>query len=99
LALHRGRKNRQRLDIIEDILIAALDGEVKTHITNKTNLTHTTTELYLEDLMAADLIEAVGEKKWGAMYRTTQKGVRFLSTIRAMRELLGESPGRHTDKG
>ncbi len=56
----------------------------------KANLSHRVTGDYLAHLTRTGLIEVRAESERGATYMTTRKGARFLSSFRAMKNLLDE---------
>ncbi|MFP4424081.1 MAG: winged helix-turn-helix domain-containing protein [Candidatus Woesearchaeota archaeon] len=81
-------KKRSRTDIIYDMLLAIQrkGGYIKpTHLMYKANLSHKQMSLYLDDLLAKQVIERVKEKK-NEYITLTEKGSHFLNKIREMRE-------------
>lgn len=68
------------------ILETANGGTKKTRIMYKANLCYSQLKMYLSDLVANELLEYVpGEQ----IYKTTDKGMRFLNTVNQMGLLVG----------
>jgi predicted transcriptional regulator len=85
------RFNRSRNDIISDILEVASGGGIatKTGIMFKTFLSHAQMKNYLTYLTQHDLIEYdVGAQ----IYKTTEKGLRFLDTYGQMDDMIKDGP-------
>ena len=81
------RKRRDRLFIMAEILEIAREGVLKTQIMYRANLSFAQLNEYLSLLLDLNLLEAVKitEK---TMYKTTDKGLRYLQSYREIRELL-----------
>ncbi len=71
-------KNRSKLDIIYDILVSATGGVKKTHIMSSANLSSEQTNFYFNTLLHHSLLDAEKDPDDNTVYRTTQKGVKFL---------------------
>ena len=85
------RFNRSRDDIISDILEVASGGGIATKmgIMYKTFLSHAQMKNYLTYLTQHDLIEYdVGAQ----IYKTTEKGLRFLDTYGQMDDMIKDGP-------
>ena len=85
------RFNRSRDDIISDILEVASGGGIATKmgIMYKTFLSHAQMKNYLTYLTQHDLIEYdVGAQ----IYKTTEKGLRFLDTYCHMDDMIKDGP-------
>jgi predicted transcriptional regulator len=85
------RFNRSRDDIISDILEVASVGGIATKmgIMYKTFLSHAQMKNYLTYLTQHDLIEYdVGAQ----IYKTTEKGLRFLDTYGQMDDMIKDGP-------
>jgi predicted transcriptional regulator len=83
--------NRSRDDIISDILEVASGGGIATKmgIMYKTFLSHAQMKNYLTYLTQHDLIEYdVGAQ----IYKTTEKGLRFLDTYGQMDDMIKDGP-------
>jgi len=65
--------NRDKYNILVDILAQSLYGTKKTHILFKCNLSHRQLTKYLNDLQRKHMIE-----QEELLWRTTEKGVDFL---------------------
>ena len=79
---------REKLDIIRDILEAIRDkgGTIKpTHLLYKSNLSHDSMKRYVSDLMEREMVEEVELKK-NKRYSITDKGLKFLSDYKQIKE-------------
>lgn len=73
-------RNRSRPDIIAIILESANGGITKTKLLNRANLTSGQFRQYLEVLITKKLVvQLADEEKRHLAYRTTEKGIRYLS--------------------
>ncbi|MHB1908918.1 MAG: winged helix-turn-helix domain-containing protein [Nitrososphaerales archaeon] len=81
-------KNRNRLGIVANILTIAKTGALKTHLMYKANLSYTMLRDYLKFLRDNDLLsESHYPEDKVTLYRTTEKGNRFLESYLALRDL------------
>jgi predicted transcriptional regulator len=71
-------KNRSKLDIIYDILVSATGGVKKTHIMSRANLSSEQMNFYFNTLLHHSLLDAEKGPDNNLVYRTTQKGIRFI---------------------
>jgi len=78
----RFRERRDKLEIIADILLAAMKETKKTAIARKVNLNFQRVEKYLSYLEERGLIEYTSNG-----YKTTEKGKEFLHDYKKMKEL------------
>ncbi|MGH2639624.1 MAG: winged helix-turn-helix domain-containing protein [Rhabdochlamydiaceae bacterium] len=81
-------KNRNRLGIVANILTVAKTGAMKTHLMYRANLSYTMLRDYLKFLMDNELLGASNypdEKV--TLYKTTEKGTKFLESYMALKEL------------
>jgi len=79
------RKNRNRLEITQDILEIARDGVRKTRIMHTANLSFKLLQKYVNALVRAGLLKVrEGEKK--KTYKTSEKGLQFLREFEALEE-------------
>jgi predicted transcriptional regulator len=79
-------KKRERIKIIEDILLSILqkNGEIKpTHLMYKSNLSHTQMKSYLEELIENSLVEKIHKKSYEYII-ITDKGREFLTKLKEM---------------
>ncbi len=72
------------------MLSAAVSAERKTHIMYKANLNYAVVKECLESLIAAGLIEKV-QGEGATVYKTTPKGLDFLSDFNALKAYLAEA--------
>jgi predicted transcriptional regulator len=80
-------KKRERLDIIEDILLSiqSKNGEIKpTHLMYKSNLSHTQMKSYLEELVEKSLVKKINKKTYEYII-ITDRGLEFLSKLKEMK--------------
>ena len=81
-------KNRSRPDIIAIILEAANGGITKTRLLTKANLTSGQLRQYLNILVEKKLVvELADEDKRHVAYRTTERGMRYLSVYAALKNI------------
>jgi predicted transcriptional regulator len=81
-------KNRSKLDIIYDILVSATGGVKKTHIMSRANLSSEQMNFYFNTLLHHSLLDAEKDPDNNPVYRTTQKGVRFLHCCAQIKSLI-----------
>jgi predicted transcriptional regulator len=81
-------KNRNRLGIVANILTIAKTGALKTHLMYKANLSYTMLRDYLKFLRDNELLEEshYPEQKV-TLYKTTEKGTKFLESYLELRDL------------
>jgi predicted transcriptional regulator len=81
-------KNRNRLGIVANILTIAKQGALKTHLMYKANLSYTMLRDYLKFLLDNGLLsESRYPEDKVTLYRTTEKGTRFLDSYVALKDL------------
>lgn len=81
-------KNRSRPDIMATILEAANGGITKTKLLTRANLTSFQLRQYLHILVARKLlIELSDEDEKHVAYRTTEKGMRYLSIYSSLKNI------------
>jgi predicted transcriptional regulator len=81
-------KNRNRLAILANLLTVARNGSLKTHLMYKANLSYTMLKDYLQFLQDNQLVtEAKYEDENVTLYKTTERGMKFLETYEALKEL------------
>ena|SRR5487761_361907 len=81
-------KNRNRLGIVANILTIAKQGALKTHLMYKANLSYTMLRDYLKFLLDNGLLlESRYPEDKVTLYRTTEKGTRFLESYVALKDL------------
>ena len=81
-------KNRNRLGIVANILTIARTGALKTHLMYKANLSYTMLRDYLKFLRDNELLsESYYPDEKVTLYKTTEKGSRFLESYHALRDL------------
>lgn len=82
-------KNRSKLDIIYDILVSATGGVKKTHIMSRANLSSEQMNFYFNTLLHHSLLDIEKDSEDNFVYRTTQKGVKFLHCCAQVKSLIG----------
>jgi len=81
------RMRRSRLSIITDILNVARRGAIKTQIMYGASLSFVQLKEYLSFLLGANLLKVVDNPN-KSLYKTTNKGLRYLQYYMEIRELL-----------
>jgi predicted transcriptional regulator len=82
-----GRRGRDRLYIIAEILEIAKDGTLKTQVMYRANLSFTQLTDYLKFMLRIRLLEKV-ETDGKDVYKATEKGLDFLQRYREIYKLL-----------
>jgi len=82
-------KRRDKLDIIAEILAIAKDGLLKTQIMYRANLSFAQLNEYLDFLNEINLLEVEKENR-KKVYRTTEKGERYLQKYDDISYILGK---------
>jgi predicted transcriptional regulator len=86
--------NRNRLEILAELLEAAKPGTFKTHLMYKGNLTYMMLIKNLRFLEQAELITQYHDVDSGyTLFRTTPKGLKFVEAFQALVELAGMLDG------
>ena len=78
----KSTRRRVRHDIIIETLETARDGELKSRIMGKVNLSFKQLEYYLDQLLSKNFI-----KKEGDLYKTTEKGLDVIEACKICLEL------------
>ena len=81
-------RNRQKDEIMRDILHTAQGGAGITKIMFHAYLTHGQAKEYSQILVEKALLELDGESGSMKQYRTTHKGIEYLAAIERMSEML-----------
>jgi len=81
-------RRRSRLEVVADILTEALNGANKTRIMYRANLNFLRFDGYFSELLDKELIVEENASDGKAVYRTTDKGRRFLKIIRGAEEII-----------
>jgi predicted transcriptional regulator len=83
-------RHRSKVDIVYDILVSAMSGGAKkTHILYKANISSTQVENYFSALLAHNLLEKAHDLEGNNVYRTTEKGMKFIECCEEIRSLIG----------
>jgi predicted transcriptional regulator len=83
-------RHRSKVDIVYDILVSATGGGAKkTHILYKANISSTQVESYFSALLAHNLLAKAHDLDGNNVYRTTEKGMRFIECCEEIRSLIG----------
>lgn len=86
-------RRRDRHDIMAEILRTSRDGKIKTHIMYKAKLSYAQINEYIPALVQSGFLENTTFKKrkyQKKIYRTTQKGQKFLENFDMMNKLWSE---------
>ena len=81
------RRRRDRLFIMTEILTIAKEGSLKTHIMYKANMSFAQISEYLSLLLDLNLLQA-DENLKRTIFKTTEKGLRYLQSYSEIIELL-----------
>jgi predicted transcriptional regulator len=87
-----GSGNRESLDIMNLILNVCLSGTMKTHIMYRCNLNSKQVHEYLEVLLGHGLIESNESPMRRMIYRTTERGRKFIKSYAELMEVFGLHP-------
>lgn len=83
-------RHRSKVDIVYDILVSAMGaGAKKTHILYRANISSTQVESYFSALLAHNLLEKAHDMDGNNVFRTTQKGSKFIECCEEIRSLIG----------
>jgi predicted transcriptional regulator len=83
-------KNRNRIEIVANILDIARNGALKTHLMYKANLSYMVVTQYLGFLIRSGLIEEVfSEEGPTKMYKTTAKGFQYMEVYDSLQSIAG----------
>ena len=83
------RRRRDRLSIMAEFLDVAREGALKTRIMYQANLSFAQLNEYLTLVIDLNLLEAVKTSE-RTIYKTTEKGLRYLQSYKEIIELLTE---------
>ena len=83
-------RHRSKVDIVYDILVSAMGGGAKkTHILYRANISSTQVENYFSALLAHNLLEKAYDLDGNNIYRTTERGMKFIECCEEIRSLIG----------
>jgi len=85
-------RRRDRHDIVAEILKTAREGRIKTHIMYRAKLSYSQINTYLKLLIEKGFLEnntVKRKRQTVTLYKTTQKGIRYIDCIDAVDQLLG----------
>jgi len=92
-------RNRQKDEIIRDVLYSAQGGAGITRIMFHAYLTHTQAKEYTQALMSNGLLEQDVEATSLRQFRTTAKGVEYLAAAERMSDMLAIETRRAAKPG
>jgi predicted transcriptional regulator len=75
------------MKVITDILIEAINGSNKTRIMQRANLNYHRFDRYFSELLSCGVIRK-GTLNGRVVYKTTEKGIRLISTLNRAEEIL-----------
>ena len=79
-------KKRNEYEILACMLKVARKGATRTRIMYYSNLSFTLLTRHLNTLVEKELVRIFG--KDGRLYRTTEKGMRYLSTLESLKRIV-----------
>lgn len=92
-------KNRNRMEIVANLLSIAKSGALKTHLMYRANLSYLMVTEYLDFLCRSNLIrETVEEEGTTKLYQTTEKGLRYLEVYETLQGIIGLDNQRAASK-
>jgi len=86
-------KNRNRMEIVADLLTIAKARTLKTHLMYKANLSYLMVTEYLDLLRSSELIREVEAEGTTRKYETTEKGLKYLELYGALQIVAGLNVG------
>jgi predicted transcriptional regulator len=90
-------RNRNRVQIVANLLSAARQGALKTHLMNRANLSFAMASQYIYNLLSTGLmVERIDEETTERYYVTTPKGYKFLEMFENLEQLVGSSFSRES---
>jgi predicted transcriptional regulator len=93
-------KNRNRMEIVANLLTIAKSGALKTHLMYRANLSYLMVTEYLNFLCGADLIkETLDEDGTSKLYQTTPKGLKYLEVYESLQNIAGLETRSVSSKG
>ena len=81
-------RRRSRLEVVADILTEALNGANKTRIMYRANLNFLSFDKHVSELLDKGLIVRENSPDGRVVYRTTDRGKRFLKVISSAEEII-----------
>ena len=83
-------RKRSDIDIMANILSEANNDTKKTRIMYRCNLSHSQLQVYLKILCEMGFLASHSKKEGAKLnyFRTTSKGLKFLDTYRALKDLM-----------
>ena len=83
-------KNRNRMEIVANLLTIAKTGALKTHLMYRANLSYLMATEYLNYLCGAELIqETLAEDGTSKLFQTTSKGLKYLEVYDSLQSIAG----------
>jgi predicted transcriptional regulator len=83
-------RNRNRMEIVANLLQIAKSGALKTHLMYRANLSYLMVTEYLQYLTRSQLIEeTVDEEGVTKVYRTSPKGLKYLQVYDSLQSIAG----------
>ena len=83
-------KNRNRMEIVSNILDIARNGALKTHLMYKANLSYMVVTQYLNFLIKSGLIEEIfADDGPTRLYKTSAKGFKYLEVYQDLQNIAG----------
>ncbi|MDH2899558.1 MAG: winged helix-turn-helix domain-containing protein [archaeon] len=83
-------KNRNRMEIVANLLSIAKNGALKTHLMYRANLSYLMVTEYLDFLCRSNLIkETVDVEGITKVFQTTEKGLKYLDVYDSLQSIVG----------
>ncbi len=92
-------KNRNRMEIVANLLTIAKTGALKTHLMYRANLSYLMVTEYLDFLSRSYLIsKTVDDEGTSKIFRTTAKGLKYLDVYETLQSIIGLDSQRTDSK-
>jgi len=80
-------KNRNRMEIVANLLTIAKTGALKTHLMYRANLSYMMVTDYLKFLQGAELIKETFDPSGTKVFQTTSRGLRYLQVYDSLQSI------------
>ena len=90
-------KNRNRMEIVANLLTIAKAGALKTHLMYRANLSYMMVTDYLKFLQGAGLIKETFDTEGTKVFQTTPRGLRYLSVYDSLQDITSFSTKKVTE--
>ncbi len=92
-------KNRNRMEIVANLLTIAKTGALKTHLMYKANLSYVMITEYLDYLQSSGLLRGMVIHDGTKLYQTSEKGLRYIDVYDSLQDIAGMSVHMNSRSG